>query len=125
MTEQIIEPTDFLADSEEDFIQDETTDLLALAALGLFGAFLTYRAYMQMQIRRELKKEAFDLGKAISASWTAYRSGWVKTVAPHIVSGYIVGVREIHDNTIPQEALQQIAETYARDLGDHINDISS
>jgi hypothetical protein len=98
-------------------------------ALGLAASYLLYRAYMSRRLKQETRKMGGEVTRhalLLSASliWNAYIPRWVAMTAPYLVAGYIEGVQSADSGRVPLGYLERIAEGYAEELGNHLNEVS-
>lgn len=99
-------------------------------AVGLGAAYLVYRQVMSRRMREETRKMGPDaspsaLMSAASAVWNAFVPKWVSMTAPYFTVGYIEGVRASRSGEVPPQYLARVAKSYAKELGDHINEVSA
>lgn len=123
-----------LTGTEEGVAQDLTDEAgratqLAEVALVLAGAFWLYRAYMRRRVAQQLasvgRSDPGTLQLAITAVWQTFTPRFVAIIAPALVRGYLIGIRQAKAGTVPEDYLHDIAESYARGLGEHLNQVSA
>lgn len=102
---------------------------LEAIALTLGGAFL-----FQHMIASRMLKERFsrvrdlDVSTARLIASVVYQTTiprWLGIATPALVSGYRRGVAEAAMGQIPEDQLYEMAEAYAKDLGEHLNEVST
>ena len=94
-------------------------------ALALGSAFLLYRLYMKRRLLQEMKdQDPSNLELVAGSIYTAFIPQMVRLFAPHLVQGYLIGVKEAKYGDISHEYLLDIAEAYTIDLGGHLNEVS-
>ena len=101
---------------------------LGKAALAITAAFLGYRWYMQRKIKDAMKdrpQTSEGLADAIVEAYNSYQMVWLNTVLPHLISGYADGLIDVSVGSVPDAVLYQIAQGYAYNLGEHINEVSA
>src|SRR5690606_2483423 len=65
-----------------------------------------------------------NLRIAVKMAYGMFSGSWVRMVAPHAVTGYIFGMRDVQMGQIEAEFMLDVAEHYAATLGTHINDVT-
>ena len=107
-------------------VDSEGNLLVGAAALG--AAFFGYRWYMQRRLKEEMArrpKDSKNLAQAVVDVYADYQNIWIRTVMPHLISGYADGLVAVHTGNIPERVVYEIALGYASRLGEHINEVSS
>ena len=107
-------------------VDSEGNLLVGAAALG--AAFFGYRWYMQRRLKEEMArrpKDSKSLAQAVVDVYADYQNIWIRTVMPHLISGYADGLIAVHTGNIPERVVYEIALGYASRLGEHINEVSS
>lgn len=113
---------------EPDPLQPRDIPVAGIAA-GLGAAYLGYRHHMRNKVQDEVTKLGPGVTRrallaVVGSVWQAYIPSWVSKVVPYLVAGYIEGMREAATGEVPEPVLRKIAEGYAKELGEHINNVS-
>ena len=98
-------------------------------AIGIGAAYLVYRGYMSRQIKKETQKQPFGMSRKVLKSiavsaWQTFVPSWVRMTAPYIAVGYIEGAQAVATHEVPEQLLQGIAQDYAKELGNQLNETS-
>lgn len=98
-------------------------------ALGIGAAYLVYRSYMSRRMKTESQKLGMQLSKSAlrlvgGSIWFGFAPRWVTMTAPYLAAGYYEGARQASAHQVPQQLLQGIAQDYARELGNQLNETS-
>lgn len=102
--------------------QGHTGDLVKVG-VALGAAFLLHRRIM----RRKLMQTAHpsNLKLAMTAAYETFTPLWVRLVVPALLSGYLIGAKEVVGGHVDQVYLERIAEGYARELGATLHETSA
>jgi len=100
---------------------------LEKVGLALGAAFLLHRAIMSRVIKEKAGSEPRVSTLEMIANTTAQSLmlKWVGMALPPLLAGYRIGVKEAKAGQIPEKDLYEIAEGYARQLGEHYNEVST
>lgn len=135
MTAGILDPSPAMAgaqlsSTEQDLISRidaDTKNAHTLAKVaGVLGASMfVYRMYMRRRLREEMKETLPEKLPVIAgAVFGSFLPSWVHVIAPAVLAGYLEGHRAVKLGKVPEPYLRDVAETYARELGEHINEVS-
>lgn len=99
---------------------------LEKVGLALGAAFLLHRLIMSRLIKEKVGAEprVSSLRLIADASAQLLMPRWLVIATPALLAGYRFGVKEAKAGTIPEGDLFEIAEAYARQLGEHYNEVS-
>lgn len=117
--------SDFIAD-EQDRVReiDQPTHDVAKAAIAIGGLYLLYRLYIKRKLKESQAKDLQTLKDVAKTSWQAFAPWWVGIASTQLMAGYVQGARAAQTGTVDQELLYNIAQNYAAQLGDEINEVS-
>jgi hypothetical protein len=98
-------------------------------ALGLGLAFIVYRLYMKRRLREAIRDQEgstteIALETLAYGVYTGFTPKMVRMFAPLLVQGYLLGIGEARSGQIDEAYLMDLAESYAEQLGGHLNDVS-
>lgn len=105
--------------------ESKNAHTVAKVAAVLGASLFVYRMYMRRRLREEMKTiEPEKLPVVAGAVFGSFLPGWVNALAPAVLAGYLEGQAAVRQGKVPHEYLVDIAESYAKQLGEHINDVS-
>src|SRR5690606_39713527 len=92
---------EYLSKQERELVDEvaqRESHTLAQAAVAMATAFLVYRLYMRRKVKQLMKDQeptSQNLRIAVKVAFGMFSGSWVRLVAPHAVTGYVFGMRDV------------------------------
>lgn len=109
-------------------VASANSNTMGKVSMAIAAAFPVYLGFMKRKIRKDLegrKPNEINLIKAMNTAHAMFKGNWVRMILPHLVSGYVEGLKEARAGKVPPEYLYSVAEKYAESLGEHISNVTT
>lgn len=128
---EFLKPDDFLSRQEQTLVEEvaeRDSSTLAKAAVAMAAGFLVYRWFMQRKVKELMKDQSpssKNIKRAMDTAYKGFQPHFVQMLVPHLITGYIFGMRDVRRSNVAPEFLIDVAETYAANLGKHMHEVTA